>query len=312
MGADGRKGIALVSVLWTIALVSALAMAASVSFRGFAGIIVIDRDRERSDLLLNAGLETSAGIILRLKGQPLTEREASISLSTGSVDIYISDETGRIDVNKAPVRLLAALLRHVGASEDAEAIAHAVVVWRSEHEPDQTTQTPYQPSNDPSGGQATQQSGTQQRKGDGLRPFTDVRQLGAVPGMTRDYVAAIMPLATTWGTDKINALTAPAEDLEVLPNLSQAQLATFIEARRNAMTEDWLKQLLGPAADYVTFSARSVASVQLLSRLPDGYETAVRAVIVAVTGDTQPYRVLAWTPMPVSSVHLKLEARNAP
>ena len=34
---DPRSGVILVTVLWSIALLSALAMAASVTFRGFAG-----------------------------------------------------------------------------------------------------------------------------------------------------------------------------------------------------------------------------------------------------------------------------------
>src|SRR5499427_5655166 len=44
---DSRRGMVLLTVLWTIALLSALAMAAAVSFRGFAGIAAVGRDREQ-------------------------------------------------------------------------------------------------------------------------------------------------------------------------------------------------------------------------------------------------------------------------
>src|ERR1700732_1592816 len=53
---DERRGVVLVAVLWSIALLSALAMAASTTFRGFAGIMVVDRDRVQGDALLTAGL----------------------------------------------------------------------------------------------------------------------------------------------------------------------------------------------------------------------------------------------------------------
>ena len=55
------SGAILVSVLWSIALLSALAMAASTTFRGFSGIMALDRDRVRADAILTAGLEVAAG-----------------------------------------------------------------------------------------------------------------------------------------------------------------------------------------------------------------------------------------------------------
>ena len=49
---DPRSGVILMTVLWSIALLSALAMAASVTFRGFAGIMSVERDRVQGDALL--------------------------------------------------------------------------------------------------------------------------------------------------------------------------------------------------------------------------------------------------------------------
>ena len=41
------------------------------------------------------------------------------------------------------------------------------------------------------------------------QPFSDVRQLLLVPGMAPEWVAAIEPLATVFGGDTVNPLTAP-------------------------------------------------------------------------------------------------------
>ena len=46
---DPRSGVILVTVLWSIALLSALAMAAAVTFRGFAGVMAVERDRVQGD-----------------------------------------------------------------------------------------------------------------------------------------------------------------------------------------------------------------------------------------------------------------------
>ena len=79
---DPRSGVILVTVLWSIALLSALAMAAAVTFRGFAGVMAVERDRVQGAALLSAGLETAAGIIDALGDAPLLDNEAKVNLAT--------------------------------------------------------------------------------------------------------------------------------------------------------------------------------------------------------------------------------------
>jgi general secretion pathway protein K len=105
---DPRRGMVLLVVLWTIALCSALAMATAVSFRSFAGIGAIDRDRTQSDALLTAGLEVAAGSAADWADKPLLERAAVFDLSTGKVRASLNDAGGYIDIGKAPPDLLAA------------------------------------------------------------------------------------------------------------------------------------------------------------------------------------------------------------
>ena len=80
--------------------------------------------------MLTAGLETSAAIIIGLMDAPLTERETSVSLPSGMVQIRLKDEGGRIDINKAPVKVLASLLRTVGA-DDVDTIVQGIEGWRA-------------------------------------------------------------------------------------------------------------------------------------------------------------------------------------
>src|SRR5580704_13758471 len=68
---DSRRGVVLVAVLWLIALLSALAMAASITFRGFAGVIVLDRDRVQTEALLTGGLEAAVQTVQILGNTPL-------------------------------------------------------------------------------------------------------------------------------------------------------------------------------------------------------------------------------------------------
>lgn len=102
---DPRSGVILVTVLWSIALLSALAMAASVTFRGFAGIMSVERDRVQGEALLSAGLETAASILDALGDAPLLENEVKVNLTTGSVQSRLTDEGGASMSEERPLKL---------------------------------------------------------------------------------------------------------------------------------------------------------------------------------------------------------------
>jgi general secretion pathway protein K len=296
-GSNPRKGFILVTVLWAIALISALAMAASTNFRGLANIVALDRDRTRADALLKAGLELSGGIVAKLDDSALTERDTQIIASAGAVQIHLSDEGGRIDINKAPVKVLSSLLRSAGAGQDADLIAKSIDALRLQDAGGQSPAAPQQANASPaSPGQPPQSSNT--KNDNSLRPFTDIHQLAQISGMTPAYLSAIIPLATVFGSDKVNAITASADVLAALPGLSETQLSAFLAARgKSSAAGDWLEQLLSGAKDFVSWQARPVALAELTVTLADGYTTGAKAVIVTVPDDRQPYRVLSWTPV---------------
>jgi general secretion pathway protein K len=284
---DPRSGVILVTVLWSIALLSALAMAASVTFRGFAGVMAIERDRVQGDALLSAGLETAAGIIDTLGDAPLLDSEAKVDLATGSVRSRLSDEGGRIDVGKAPAEVLAALLRSVGASESAaNNVAQRIVERRY---PGNAAR----PNNEPR--PTTAATGTPPMR----QPFSDLRQLQLIPGMRPEWVAAIAPLATVFGGETINPLTAPPGVIAALPGVAKGQADAFVRARRSSAPADVerLVRLVEPARRYLAVKPVRAASVELAAELANGYAVAARSVIVVLPQDSQPYRVLVWTPV---------------
>jgi general secretion pathway protein K len=280
-----RRGTVLLTVLWTIALMSALAMAAAVSFRGFAGIAAVGRDRVQSDALLTAGLEMAAGAVSSLGDTPLTEREITVDLSTGSVRARFSDEGGRIDVGQAPAAVLASLLRFVGAPEqEAQGVAQRIVEWRGRNiagpanagPRDSPTKTPEQ-------------------------PFADVREVAQVPGMAPAWLAAMAPLTTVFGSETVNPLTASARVIAALPGVSREQVEAFLAARRSFPADaERLAAMFGARQSYLAAKPQRVVAVELTAALPDGYAAAAHAVIVLLPQDSQPYRVLVWDPLPSS------------
>ncbi|WP_253709509.1 type II secretion system protein GspK [Bradyrhizobium sp. WD16] len=280
----------LFTVLWAIAFCSTLVMATSTTFRGLAGIVVIDRDRVQADALLSAGLEVAASMAGAIGDTPLTERGTTVALSTGSVVVRVSDEGGRIDIGKAPVDLLASLLRYVGAEDDdAEIVSREVVMQRGS---DQRARP-----NDAAKLQAPPAKPVTSDPPAPLAVFTDVRQLAGVPGMRPEWIEAMAPLVTVYGSDTVNPLTAPVAVLRALPFFEEARLDTFLDMRSAPVVDpERLAFLLGPAQKYLKVQQRQVVAVDLVASTSDGYTAAAKAFIVLLTDDKQPYRVLAWNP----------------
>ncbi|WP_315767340.1 MULTISPECIES: type II secretion system protein GspK [unclassified Bradyrhizobium] len=289
---DRERGMVLFAVLWAIAFCSVLVMATSMTFRSLAGIVAIDRDRVQADVLLSAGLEVAAGMSAALKDAPLTARSTVVTLPTGEVRVSVGDETGRIDIGRAPADVLASLLRHVGADDnEADALAKAIVALRDEDH-----------AAPPADGAQRQRSVADKKPEQPTAPqaqssFSDIRQLAAVPGIPLEWITAMAPLITVYGSEAVNPLTAPVAVIRALPFFEEARMESFLAMRGTLLVDgERLGFLLGRTQQYLKVQQRSVISVDLAARTTDGYSVKARAFIVLLKGDKQPYRVLAWNP----------------
>jgi general secretion pathway protein K len=268
-----------------MALLSGLAMAASTTFRTFAGIVTVHRDRLKADALLTAGLEVGAGMIGRLDETPLQDLESRLALPGGTVHVRLADEGGRIDAAKAPVELLASLFRSLGA-RDADGIAQRISAWRTPESSQQDSQPRGTSSEEP------------QQAPEAEWPFSDVRQLARIPGVPPEVMAAAAPLLTVYGNATVNPLTAPAEVIAALPGIDSSRLRSFLETRRRFPTDAArLQAALAPAQRYIAANPQRAASVHLTATLDDGFAAAASAVVVVFPNDGEPYRILSWKPL---------------
>jgi len=281
--ADPRRGAVLMAVLWSISLLAALAMAASVTFRGFAGVMSVDRNRVERDALITAGLEIAAGTILDLgKITPLRDLERTVALSTGTVNVRLSDEGGRIDIAKAPAEVLAAMLRSAGAPPaTADGVAKTIVEQRGNA-----------PRSGPAARRPPVLATTHEQALSGI---------GQIAGMRAQWLAAIAPLTTIYGSETVNPLTAPRGVIAALPGVDANRLEAFLAERRVALPDaNRLAQVLGPAQNYVSAKPQRIAAVELRATLTESRNNTIagaRAVIAVLAQDSEPYRVLMFTPV---------------
>jgi general secretion pathway protein K len=169
--------------------------------------------------------------------------------------------------------------------DQAADVARAIVAWRNR-------------VNGFGSDQQAQLSDAAKKKLGNDQPFTDVRQLAQVPSFPTAWLDPIAPLATVFGNETVNPLTAPADVIAALPGIDRARLETFLETRRaSPMDESRMIATLGPAQRYVKTAKRQAFSVLVAATLIDGYTAEARAVIVVLSEDVEPYRVLVWTPV---------------
>jgi len=205
------RGAALPLVLWLITLLIAIAGSFALSARTemLQGKVLVDGSQARE--IARAGIEYA----VQRMASPVPQdrwvgdgRSYRWSFADAAVDIRIVDESGKVDINQADVKLLAALLHEVGVdSSVATNLAGAMVDWR---DADALLQI--------AGGAedaAYQEQGLPYGAKDA--PFQSLGELHQVLGMTPDVVARLMPYVTlASGLSQPSAQFAPAPVLAAM------------------------------------------------------------------------------------------------
>ena len=188
-----ERGFALLIVLWTLVLVTLIVTHVVTAARQETRLAENLRSAAELGEIADGGVQEAVFHLLdksaghwRADGAP--HRSAGPS---GALEIRIFSEAGKVNLNTAQVELLAALLRETGLERlKAEAIANAIVVWR----------TPK--------GEAPAMAAAYKQAGLGYAPpnaqFESVREVGHVLGVTPAILERIEPYLTVHhdgGTD---------------------------------------------------------------------------------------------------------------
>lgn len=280
--ATRARGAALLLVLWLIALLTALvgAFALSAQVEGLQGRVLV-RGLAASSAA-RAGVEYA---ITRLEspdaqlqwlpdGRPYTWRYAD-----AEIEVQVTDENGKVDLNNAQMPLLTALLRTQEVEQgEAARLAGAIVDWR---DPDLLTQ-PSGGAEDPDYASAGRSYGAKDA------PFESVAELQQVLGITPGLYARIQPLVTVYSRlQQPDPAFAPAPVLDAMG----MDGAGLVERRRRT------DPVTGLSPDAGGMANRSgTYSIHSRARLFDGRESALR-VVINTGGNAVPgvaYTALHW------------------
>ena len=287
-----QRGVALILVLWVIALMSVLL--------GSFALIARTENLESRHLFdttaaryaAEAGLERA---VYELRNpDPLTRwvgdgRPYEFAFDTAVVHVELTDESGKIDLNSADDNLLQSLFLSIGATTDqAAALSDAIQDWR---DPDDDTR--------PHGAESAQYKAAGMSYVPRNAPFQTVSEVQQVFGMNYELYARIEPAITIFsGGGAPNPAYAPFEVLVTLPGMTPELAQQLIQARQQIPPGQGgaAALTLPDGTPIVANGGGNTYTVKSRAMLANGASTVLDASIrlggVGAAG--RPYTVLRW------------------
>lgn len=284
-------GFVLVTVMWLLGLLGALASAMALYAVGSVGTLDVYARRVEANAALEGGLNRAVATMLG--GRQLAGQEDVTSGRTRVAASWTA-ETARIDVNYAPAPLLAGLFAGLGATANAaEGYADLIVGLRGlPPEQKRVPGSAYRMDETPAAIYAA--AHRLDAKPDPHRPFVDVAQLAEVAGLPPDLMARAAPFLTTYsGIATVDPRICAPEVVEALPDMTRERLRTVLAVRAAAEGGE-LDDALGPSKPFTSSRGASSVRFRLRADLPGGVSMAAEIVVVPYPRDRVPFRIVSW------------------
>jgi len=286
-GRAGERGIALILVLWVLALLSVIAVGFASNARTELLVVRNQIEAARARAIAEAGISLAILEMTQMDQERrwiADGREHVLAYGEDRIQVSVQDEAGKIDLNAAPDELLEGVLRAVGM-EGAGRLVDAIGDWK---DPDDLTR--------PLGAEGSDYRAAGLPYGPSNGPFLAVDELRLLIGMTPALFERIRPLVTVYSrSGRINPLTAPPEVIRALPGVSLDQADLYL-ATRSALDvpqQDMLPALIG-AEQYLARLSSQIVTIRSVGRTVRGGIFVREAVVVLTRDPAAPYRLLSW------------------
>lgn len=284
-----ERGLALVSVLWALSILSLVAAAMMSS--GVLSYRMERNDWQRVQAQTLAEFAINRAI-LGLTDERMEKRwrvdgvAQDFSVGDARLRVRVQDETGKIDLNAADGDLLKRLFLSAGVPVDqADALAVRIVDWRTPNDdknPDSAKQVDIAPAN----------VGYRPRNG----PFQSMDELKLVVGMTPALFARIAPAITVYSkAADIDQQVAPREALLALPDMDKQKADAIISARTDA-AGSLRQQANGKKLGLINTAIPPNGRVySITAEVLSARQRVTEEAVVELTGDSKrPYLILGW------------------
>lgn len=258
-----ERGLALISVLWGLIILSLIAAAMLAATSTSTRIDRNSWSAARADTIADAAINRA--ILALLDKRPsgrwrIDGTRQSVDMQGATSDVWIQDEAGKIDLNTADPALLQGLLQSVDIDSDVAGNTVSLIVARR-----------------------------QKNSAPGALAFHSVEDVMAIPGIA-DVFSRIEPALTVYSrASSIDTAVAPREALLAMPEMDGQKVSEVIAARDKAYSETLASTgATGPVA-------QSGHRFMITAETTQRGAHVVRKAIVLITGDpAQPFLVLNW------------------
>lgn len=283
------RGIALIVVMWILVLLSITVGIYAVLARteGLQARFLFDETAAR--YAAEAGVHRA--VFEMRSPDPETRwvpdgRPYTIEFADAEVEVRITDESGKININQADAELLTEFFLSRGVEEiEAMHLAEAIEDWRDEDELPRMY-----------GAEIDEYYGAGYPYGPANEPFHSVDELQQVIGMSWDLYRQVEPFVSVQGgRGQVNPAFAPAEVLAALPDMDLQLAEEFVEERQQFHPSDQ-QALIMPNGTMVNLNAGGrTFSIRSRATLENGIWSEIEATVTAGT-DTfgRPFRIQRW------------------
>lgn len=290
-GRARQRGTALLLVLWVVTLLGILLGSFVVLARAEQLQTRYLFDSTRARYAAEAGI--SRAIYEMRRADPLTRwvpdgRKYELTFDDAKIEVAITDESGKVDLNMADELLLLTLFKQAGADEDrATHLVDAVMDWR---DPDDLVR--------PFGAEKPDYEAAGLPYGPSGRGFALAGELQQVLGMDYELYRALAPLVTVYArTARPNPAYASPEVLALLPGITP-DIATQLVDQRRQMPPELLAANAPVLPDGTRMSPTGgglTYTVQSRATLPNGAWTVLDTTVrIGGTPGGRAYSVLRW------------------
>ena len=291
-----RRGIALISVLWVLILLSLIAGSFSFTSRTEVNLARNMVDNAEAEALADAGVYRAIAGLYKTVAEGGFRVDRTVyawRFEDQEVRFEIADEGGKIDLNRASDAVLGALFRTFELSDqEAAALVDAIGDFR---DADDNRRLNGAEDDD------YLAAGLKHDAKDG--PFEAVEELQQVLGMDRDLYRLAAPTLTVYSRRRAPHLaTAPPKVQAAMAGIKEGARGRRRNRNRQAAEQagtaapavdlpDQIEILVeGPST---TRSRANVYTIHAEARTASGAMFA-RAAVVRIAGGRQPYRVHVW------------------
>jgi general secretion pathway protein K len=283
---DRQRGFVLVTALWLIAALAALAAIYLAYAKASASASALPGERLQAEAAIRAGLELAAYRAIAAP-DPAQKRRGRFQTRLGGALITVEyrAESARVDLNAAPREMLSGLLVALGVAADkAQEHAARILDWRGSAD----KQTALQDVAD------YQSAGL--RYGPRQGPFGSPLELSLVLGLPEPLVAQLQRYVTVYnGQAKVDVLDADPTVLAALPQMTPELLAPLLKLRADPSVDTAsLTQALGPAAKFATLGPSKATRAEIVADIGPGRKFSAEVVFSLNEKSDEPFEILDW------------------